>query len=52
MTTKVALLGLSLVKALVDLHGGSIEARSAGAGKGSEFRVRLPRLQEPGVSPA
>jgi two-component system CheB/CheR fusion protein len=34
--------GLSLVKGLVELHGGSVEARSAGAGQGSEFIVRLP----------
>jgi len=35
-------LGLTLVRALVGMHGGTVEARSAGAGKGSEFRVRLP----------
>ena len=35
-------IGLSLVKALVELHGGRVEARSAGAGQGSEFEVRLP----------
>lgn len=35
-------IGLSLVKGLVELHGGSIEAMSAGAGRGSEFRIRLP----------
>jgi len=35
-------IGLSLVKGLVELHGGSIEARSAGVGQGSEFVVRLP----------
>ena len=34
--------GLSLVKGLVTLHGGSVEARSAGPGKGSEFMVRFP----------
>ncbi|HEX5419659.1 MAG TPA: PAS domain S-box protein, partial [Gammaproteobacteria bacterium] len=34
--------GLSLVQRLVQLHGGSIEARSAGLGRGSEFIVRLP----------
>ena len=38
-------IGLSLVKAIVELHGGSIEARSEGEGKGSEFTVRLPRLE-------
>ncbi|MEJ7932248.1 ATP-binding protein [Ramlibacter sp. AN1015] len=40
-------IGLSLVEGLVRLHGGSVEARSEGIDKGSEFIVRLPRLQEP-----
>src|SRR5262249_273614 len=35
-------IGLSLVKGLVGMHGGTVEARSAGLGKGSEFVVRLP----------
>jgi PAS domain S-box-containing protein len=35
-------IGLSLVKSLVEMHAGSVEARSAGSGKGSEFLVRLP----------
>jgi two-component system CheB/CheR fusion protein len=35
-------LGLALVHALVELHGGSITAYSAGIGKGAEFTVRLP----------
>jgi signal transduction histidine kinase/ActR/RegA family two-component response regulator len=35
-------IGLSLAKGIVELHGGTIEATSAGAGKGSEFTVRLP----------
>ena len=35
-------IGLSLAKGLIELHGGRIEARSAGVGQGSEFIVRLP----------
>ena len=35
-------IGLTLVKNLVEMHDGSVEARSAGLGKGSEFVVRLP----------
>jgi signal transduction histidine kinase len=35
-------LGLALVKALVEMHGGSVTASSAGANKGSRFTVRLP----------
>lgn len=39
--------GLSLARRLVELHGGSIEAHSAGVGRGSEFVVRLPIVVEP-----
>jgi len=38
-------IGLSLVKALVELHGGRVEAKSEGLGKGSEFSVMLPIAQ-------
>jgi signal transduction histidine kinase len=39
-------IGLFLVKQLVEMHSGGIEARSEGAGKGSEFVVRLPIVVE------
>ncbi|HZR10721.1 MAG TPA: ATP-binding protein, partial [Myxococcales bacterium] len=37
-------LGLTIARNLIQLHGGSIEARSDGAGRGSEFIVRVPAL--------
>jgi PAS domain S-box-containing protein len=43
-------IGLTLVKRLAEMHGGSIEARSAGEGQGSEFIVRLPVLSKPSVA--
>jgi PAS domain S-box-containing protein len=43
-------IGLTLVRSLVRLHGGSVQAFSDGPGKGSEFVVRLPVLE--GVQPA
>lgn len=39
-------LGLMLVKEIVQLHGGTVTARSEGAGKGSEFTITLPILQQ------
>ncbi len=39
-------IGLSLVKNLVEMHGGKVEVYSAGVGQGSEFLVRLPIMVE------
>jgi signal transduction histidine kinase len=44
-------IGLALVRGIVGLHGGSVQAFSEGAGQGSEFVVRLP-LQTPPEAPA
>jgi two-component system CheB/CheR fusion protein len=44
-------LGLAISKALVEMHGGAIEAYSEGKGKGATFRVRLP-LALPAQTPA
>jgi PAS domain S-box-containing protein len=35
-------IGLTMVREIAELHGGSVQARSSGVGKGSEFTVRLP----------
>ncbi|UJR82284.1 ATP-binding protein [Sandaracinus amylolyticus] len=43
-------LGLSLVKRLIELHGGSVAARSDGLGRGSEFAVRFPLARAEGAS--
>jgi signal transduction histidine kinase/CheY-like chemotaxis protein len=42
-------IGLALVKSLVALHGGSVEARSEAPGLGSEFEIRLPRIDTAGA---
>jgi signal transduction histidine kinase/ActR/RegA family two-component response regulator len=39
-------IGLTLARSLVERHGGSVQARSEGPGKGSELIVRLPALRE------
>jgi PAS domain S-box-containing protein len=39
-------IGLTLVRSIVELHGGSVTAESHGTNRGSTFRVRLPRLQQ------
>lgn len=43
-------LGLTIVKRLVALHGGQVEAHSAGRGKGSEFVIRLPATERRGTA--
>jgi PAS domain S-box-containing protein len=40
-------IGLAVVRKLVEMHGGTVEAHSAGLGKGSEFIARLPVLRSP-----
>jgi CheY-like chemotaxis protein len=44
-------IGLTLVRRLAELHGGYALAESAGAGRGSEFRVRLPAIEPPAPAP-
>jgi PAS domain S-box-containing protein len=45
-------IGLSIVKRLVEMHGGTVEAHSAGPGAGSEFVVHLPVAETGGPAPA
>jgi signal transduction histidine kinase/DNA-binding response OmpR family regulator len=45
-------IGLTLVRNLLQLHGGAVEARSEGLGKGSEFIVQLPVLEGVTAAPA
>jgi signal transduction histidine kinase/ActR/RegA family two-component response regulator len=44
-------LGLALAKSLVELHGGTVHAHSAGLGQGSTFTVRLPRHTQEALAP-
>jgi PAS domain S-box-containing protein len=44
-------IGLTLVKNLVEMHGGSVAAQSAGLGQGSEFLVKLPLAIDPPPNP-
>jgi signal transduction histidine kinase/DNA-binding response OmpR family regulator len=45
-------LGLAIVRSLVALHGGSVTARSGGQGAGSEFIIRLPKMQAGSIATA
>jgi PAS domain S-box-containing protein len=45
-------IGLTLVERLLKLHGGTVEAHSAGAGEGSEFVVRLPVVEAAATRPS
>jgi signal transduction histidine kinase len=45
-------IGLTLVRRLVEMHGGSVRATSEGLGKGSEFIVRLPAAPDESLKPA
>jgi signal transduction histidine kinase/ActR/RegA family two-component response regulator len=44
-------IGLTLVRRLIDLHGGSVTASSGGVGNGSTFTVRLPRVANAATPP-
>jgi len=43
-------LGLAIVRHLVELHGGTVEAQSPGPGLGTTFRIQLPKLAKPSAS--
>ena len=40
-------IGLSVVKRLIEMHGGKVQARSDGLGRGTTFEIRLPLIQRP-----
>ena len=44
-------IGLALVKRLVSMHGGTVSAKSEGAGKGSSFTVSIPLVEAPAFQP-
>ena len=44
-------IGLSVVKRLVEMHNGQVSARSAGAGEGATFEIRLPLIDRPSTTP-
>jgi CheY-like chemotaxis protein len=44
-------IGLSVVKRLIEMHGGRVEARSEGMGRGTLFEIRLPLIKRPHVAP-
>jgi signal transduction histidine kinase len=44
-------IGLSLVRTLAEMHGGTVTVQSDGAGCGSEFLVTLPLAQQPSPNP-
>ena len=45
-------LGLAIVRHVLELHGGTVEARSAGEGKGATFRIELPAHTAPAIDMA
>lgn len=45
-------IGLTLVRTLVELHGGKVTAKSEGVGKGSEFVVQIPQSESKALPPA
>ena len=45
-------IGLSIVKRIAEMHGGTVEAHSEGAGRGSEFVVRIPAIEGRREAPA